>query len=97
MLCRIVPFLVWLHWCAPRVGQERMPSAKELLPDREVSVGFALHALTLGLGAVAVLSSESLAWRAFGLGLAATGLALFRSLVAALVRGRPKAAVIGVR
>lgn len=91
MLARIVPFLVWLHWCAPRVGQGNVPSAKELLPDREVAVGFGLHVLALALGLVAVASAEGLAWRAFGVALAATGAALLRGMVVAIGRGRPPA------
>lgn len=94
MLARVVPFLVWLHWCAPRIGTAPAPSAKELLPDREVAVGFVLHALALGLGLAAVLTGEDLAWRAFGAGLLATGAAILRAVIAALVRGRPKAAPV---
>jgi hypothetical protein len=88
MLLRIVPFLVWLHWCAPRIGQADVPSAKELLPDREVSLGFGLHALTLALGLAAVASGHSLAWTVFGAGLAATGCWLLAAIVVTLRRGR---------
>lgn len=87
MLMRIVPFLAWLHWCAPRLGKAaHVPSAKELLPDREVRVGLALHVLTLALGAAAVVTGEGSAWRALGIGLLATGAALLRSMLAALLR-----------
>lgn len=88
MLLRIVPFLVWLHWCAPRIGQADVPSAKELLPDREVSLGFALHALTLALGLLAIASGHALAWQALGVGLVATGLWLLTAIVLTLRRGR---------
>lgn len=88
MLMRIVPFLVWLHWCAPRVGQPGVPSARELLPDRLVTLGAGLHVLALGLGVVAVLSGELLAWRLFGAGLALTGLWLLRVLAGTVLRGR---------
>lgn len=90
MLTRIVPFLVWLHRCAPLVGRVRVPSAKELLPDRSVAVGFALHlaALLAGLGACWV--GTALAWRAFGSGLFATGAWLLVILVRARFRGGPR-------
>ncbi len=87
MLMRIVPFLAWLHWCAPRLGQAaHVPSAKELLPDREVQVGLALHVLTLALGAAAIVTGHALAWQALGVGLLATAAALLRSMLAALYR-----------
>lgn len=95
MLARIVPFLVWLHWCAPRVGREPVPSAKELLPDREVAVGFGLHVVTLALGAVAVLSGDALGWRAFGGGLLCTGAVLFVGLARAVARGRARPPTLG--
>jgi hypothetical protein len=85
MLMRIVPFLVWLHWCAPRVGQPGVPSARELLPDRLVSVGAALHLLALCCGAVAVTSGH---WPAFGVTLASTGAWLLFALVTTVRRGR---------
>lgn len=89
MLTRIVPFLVWLHWCAPRVGQPGVPSARELLPDRWVSGGAVAHGVTLLFGVAAVLSGHALAWRALGLGLLVTGAWLIAMLVVTLRRGRP--------
>lgn len=87
MLMRIVPFLVWLHWCAPRVGQPGVPSARELLPDRLVTVGAALHVLTLVLGVCAVLSGAPIAWKLFGAGLALTGTWLIVVLGGTVRRG----------
>lgn len=89
MLTRIVPFLVWLHWCAPRVGQPGVPSARELLPDRWVRGGAVVHVVTLVLGVAAVLSGDAMAWRALGLGLAVTGAWLIVMLGVTLRRGRP--------
>jgi hypothetical protein len=90
MLGRIVPFLVWLHRLAPRVGEADVPSARGLLPDTWIRAGFALHAATLALGASAIaLRSDALA-RAAGALLLATGLTLFGSL--ALVHLRARAA-----
>ncbi|MBX7195791.1 MAG: hypothetical protein K1X94_27300, partial [Sandaracinaceae bacterium] len=88
MLLRIVPFLVWLHWCAPHVGSREVPSAKELLPDREARVGFVAHALALLLGAIGVTSQHELAWRAFGLGLVVVGLSLGRAMLFTIRRAR---------
>lgn len=91
MLTRIVPFLVWLHRCAPLIGKARMPTAKELLPDREVTVSFALHALTLAVGVGAVLAGTALAWRVFGAALLVTGAWLGWELTSAIRRAKPKA------
>lgn len=88
MLMRIVPFLVWLHWCAPRIGQPGLPSVRELVPDRFVAIGAGLHLFTLSAGVVAVLTSQQLAWRVFGGGLAVTGAWLIFVLVSTLRRGR---------
>lgn len=87
MLTRIVPFLVWLHWCAPLVGTRPMPSARELLPHGHVAIGFAAQAGTLvaGLGASALDSSA--AWCVFGAGLATTGCVLLWEMATALRRG----------
>jgi hypothetical protein len=87
MLMRIVPFLVWLHWCAPRVGEPGVLSVRELLPDRFVTIGAALHAFTLIAGVVAVLTTEQLAWRIFGAGLAVTGAWLLFVLATTVRRG----------
>lgn len=89
MLARIVPFLVWLHRCAPLVGQRDVPSAKELLTDREVSIGFALHAATLGLGVLAVVTGARPLWQLAGAGLAATGLWLLVEIAQPLRRAPP--------
>lgn len=84
MLMRIVPFLVWLHFCSPRVGEPGVPSARELLPDRLVRIGAGLHGLTLFLGALAIFINE---WRPFGAGLAATGAWLVFVLATTVRRG----------
>ncbi|MDP1825826.1 MAG: hypothetical protein Q8L48_21365 [Archangium sp.] len=85
MLMRIVPFLVWMHWCAPLVGQPGVPSARELLPDRLVSVGAVLHLLALGGGVLGAMTGE---WRFFGVGLALTGSWLIFVLASTVRRGR---------
>jgi hypothetical protein len=54
MLTRIVPFLVWMNRFAPRVGQVPVPSARKLLPDHRVRIGFALHEASVLLGATAI-------------------------------------------
>ena len=88
MLTRIVPFLVWLHWCAPHVGVRPVPSTRELLPQRHVAFGFATHAATLVAGLAAVALDSSLAWRVFGAGLAATGAMLLAEIGTVLRRAR---------
>jgi len=90
MLTRIVPFLVWLHRCAPLVGRARVPSAKELLPDRSVAVGFGLHLLGLLCGVTACWVGSGVAWRTFGLSLIFAGAWLGWVLTRALSRGKAK-------
>jgi hypothetical protein len=88
MLGRIVPFVLWLHRMAPRVGEAEVPSVRGLLPDACTRGGFALHATTLALGAAAIaLRSDALA-RVAGALLLATGFALFASLALACRRAR---------
>lgn len=87
MLTRIVPFLVWLHHCAPRVGTEAVPSTRELLPDASSARGFQLHVATLAAGAIAAILAHDLAWRLFGAGLLLTGVHLELMLWAALRAG----------
>jgi len=81
MLTRIVPFLVWLHRFAPRIGEVRVPSVRKILPDPLVQRGFALHILTLGLGIAAILSDTDWLARCTGASMALTALALGHMLV----------------
>jgi len=92
MLTRIVPFLVWLHWCAPLVGKQPMPSVRELLPHRHIALGFAVHAATLVAGLAAIALDSPAAWRVLGVGLAATGAAMLSEIAMTLRRGRVRAA-----
>jgi hypothetical protein len=90
MLTRIVPFLVWFHRFAPLVGQQRVPSARGLLPDRWVRRSYGLHVLTLLVGIAAIaLGGDGLA-RALGAALLATGAGLLVLLVH-VARQRPTA------
>lgn len=88
MLTRIVPFLVYLHCSAPLVVSHRMRSAKELLPDREVTIGAVLHAGSLALGASAVLAGSMGLWRLFGASVGLVGAYLLYELLVAWRRGR---------
>jgi hypothetical protein len=81
MLTRIVPFLVWLHRFAPRIGEIRVPSVKKILPDPLVQRNFALHAITLCLGVAAILSGVDWLARSTGVSMALTALALAHLLV----------------
>ena len=87
MLTRIVPFLVWLHRCAPLVGRVKVPTVKELLPDRAVALGFWLHGAGLVAGVVACWVGTGVAWRVFGLALLSTGGWLGWVLTRARLRG----------
>lgn len=93
MLTRIVPFLVYLHCSAPLVVSHRMRSAKELLPDREVTAGAILHAGSLALGVAAALAGSLPLWRLFGGSVGLVGAYLLYELLVAWRRGRTPLAV----
>jgi hypothetical protein len=80
MLTRIVPFLVWFHRFSTRIGKQRVPSMRELLPDRYARVGLGVHLSTLGLGAVGIATGIDAVARAAGVGIALTGAALLVSI-----------------
>jgi len=88
MLYRIVPFLVWFHRFAPRVGFEPVPSARGLLSDRRTEIGLGLHLASVVVGAWAILGGGDGAARAAGLLLLATAASLGLSLVH-VARQRP--------
>jgi len=89
MLTRIAPFLVWFHLCSAAIGTMRVPSMKELLPDKRARAGLIAHAATLVAGAAAILSGAT--WLAIltGVGLIATGLILFTTLVRTVAGALP--------
>ncbi|MCC6667790.1 MAG: hypothetical protein IT375_28850 [Polyangiaceae bacterium] len=87
MLGKIVPFLVWFHRFSKRVGTAPVPSMKQLLPDRYPRIGFALHLFTLLLGLVALATGVDALVRATGIGLCATGAAMFVSVLRPLRHG----------
>ena len=84
MLTRIVPFLVWFHRCAARVGEVDVPPMRQLWTDGSVRFGFVVHTLTIVLGASAVVSNAPLLARLTGLGLSSTAVfiavGIFRTL-----------------
>jgi hypothetical protein len=88
MLTRIVPFLVWFHRFSVRVGKERVPAMRELLPDRYARVGLGVHLTTLALGVVGVAAGLDLLARALGLGVALTGVALLVTIGRVLRAGK---------
>ncbi|MFQ5698685.1 MAG: hypothetical protein ACE5IL_10435 [Myxococcota bacterium] len=88
MLSRIVPFLVWFHRFAPRVGSGPVPSMRALLPDRWVRQGFVAHSVSLGLGALAIVTRDDTSARLAGLALGVTATLLARSLLR-VVRTQP--------
>jgi cbb3-type cytochrome oxidase subunit 1 len=75
-LYKILPFLVWTHRYAPRMGKERVPLLKDLYPQRLAEAGFL--ALLAGLGAAIagiLLASLPLVQGGFGLGAAGAAIA----------------------
>ncbi len=95
MLTRIVPFLVYLHLSAPLVLTHRMRSAKELLRDREVSLGAGLHVFSLVVGVIAAAEGSVTLWRVFGGALSSVAGFLAYELIVAWKRGRTPLAVRG--
>lgn len=76
MLCKIVPFLVWMRTYGPRVGREPVPSATALSSRALERIWLALHvaALPLLTGAITTESSRLAAGGAWFLAL---GIAVF--------------------
>jgi hypothetical protein len=59
-LNKIIPFLVWLHHFGPYVGQKRMPTTRELLPERDQRrQGAMMHAGLLALVAGTLLAAPT--------------------------------------
>jgi len=80
MLTRIVPFLVWYHRFSAHIGAPNVPAMRELLPDRAVTLGLALHLSALIAGLLAIATGSALLARLAGLLLVGTGLSLAGSL-----------------
>ncbi len=81
-LQKIVPFLLWLHRYAPKIGREPVPRMRDILPEAWTWQVYALYGAGVVAGAVAlVASSES----ALVLALALAGVGVLR-LMAAVVR-----------
>lgn len=74
---KILPFLWWTHKYGPRVGQQRVPTMAELLPDREYAgwlaasaVGVLLMAGLVGAGVPVAGAWAGALWSAASLGYA---------------------------
>jgi hypothetical protein len=89
MLTRIVPFLVWFHRYSRLVGTVGTPSMRDLLPERRARVGLVLHVGTTAVGALAIALGSRALTVAAGIGLTATGVALFVTLVRVLTFASP--------
>lgn len=76
MLSRIVPFLVWFHRYAARVGLEPTPSMRSLLPQRRIQIGFALHLSSVIAGVAAILLRQDILAQLTGIVLVATAFSL---------------------
>ncbi len=87
MLTRIIPFLVWLHWCSPHVGQRPVPAMRDLVTESQVKVAFGLHVTVLIISLASVATQSDWAWRGLGAVLAAQGVTLISIIGFALRRG----------
>ena len=81
MLSRIVPFLVWFHRYSSRVGFEPVPSMRSLLSQRQIQVGFVLHAGSVLTGIAAIIAQIDFLTRLTGLLLIATAISLASMLI----------------
>jgi len=81
MLGRIVPFLVWFHRFSPLVGEARVPSLRELLPERRLHAALALHVVALALGCAAIGTGWRPLTAATGVAVVLTGLNLGANLL----------------
>ncbi|HJN77530.1 MAG TPA: hypothetical protein QGF58_26650 [Myxococcota bacterium] len=86
MLSRVVPFLVWFHRFSALAGLAPVPSMKDLLPDRRVLIGLALHAGAVVVGAAAIGTGSGLLARVAGGLLVLTGAWIGLWLIAVLSR-----------
>jgi hypothetical protein len=81
MLTRIVPFLVWFHRYAPRVGFEPVPSMRSLLSQQRIKAGFILHMSSVLMGVIAILTQQHLLAQLTGLLLALMAINLAVTLI----------------
>ena len=86
MLTRILPFLIWFHRFSPLAGKQKIPSMKDLLPNRRAGVGLVLQGAALLAGLVAIGARSSLAAQLAGLLLIGTGAWIAAWMVALLQR-----------
>jgi len=66
---------------APQIGKMKVVSIRGLLSQQGITIGFALHAASLALGAVAIITQADVAARMAGALLVATGISLAGSLI----------------
>jgi uncharacterized protein YhhL (DUF1145 family) len=81
MLTRILPFLIWFHRYSSLVGKTHVPSMRSLWTQKRIKLGFALHLISLILGAFSILSGAEYPTLLTGLTLIATGVVLGASLL----------------
>jgi len=99
MLSRIVPFLVWLHWLSPLIGQRDVPPMAALWPESWGRWALTLHVAALGCGALAIWTGYAPLTRLTGALVLAVGVGLGAAMVQAVLRGRshqPKGALSAV-
>lgn len=88
MLTRILPFLFWFHWFAPRAGLAKVPPMRHLFPTNRARACLNLHIVAVTLGAAGFALQAPLLVRVGGAALAGAGVALAYAMVA-MVRMRP--------
>lgn len=88
MLCKIVPFLVWLHRFSRRAGKEPVPLMRDILPLRRAERLRLAHLAAVVLLSAAALAPADATARLAGLALAGSGAyGLYVWVAAARFRG----------
>jgi hypothetical protein len=58
MMYKIVPFLLWFHMQSRRVGRQKIPNVKEILPERHMQRQFRVYVLAFALLLAATVEPE---------------------------------------
>ncbi len=80
-LQKIVPFLLWLHRYAPKIGREPVPRMRDILPETWTWQVYLLYGTGVAAGAVALVAASK---TALALALALAGAGVLRLMAAVL-------------
>jgi len=90
MLSRIVPFLVWFHRMSPLLGRAGVPPMRQLYAQATLKRSLVVHAASIAVGAIAILSGVDLLARITGLLVLTTAVMWGADIVGVLVHPAPE-------